>query len=101
MSDRPPIWARFSEAMRMMKVSPTTLKRWIKDERVRSQKIEGCRFVDVSEYVHPSSADTVPDLTPLLKRIANLKITGKYAHKHAEKIEAYLAQRGREKEEGA
>ena len=84
-----------------MKISPTTGKRWIKEERVRSQKIAGCRFIDISEYVHPGSADTVPDMTPLLKRIANLKITGKYAHEHAEEIEAYLAQRGREKEEEA
>ena len=56
-----------------MKVSPTTMKRWIKDEKVRTQKIEGCRFVDVSEYVHPGSADTVPNLTPELKRIAQQK----------------------------
>tara|TARA_R110002020_G_scaffold414914_1_gene624376 strand:+ start:2250 stop:2417 length:168 start_codon:yes stop_codon:yes gene_type:complete len=49
------------------------MKRWIKDEKVRTQKIEGCRFVDVSEYVHPGSADTVPNLTPELKRIAQQK----------------------------
>ena len=66
----------------MMKISPTTLKRWIKDERVRSQKIEGCRFVDISEYVRPGqgqlqsgtgisvSGSPGIDLTPLLKAIA-------------------------------
>ena len=55
-------------------------------------KIEGVRFVDCSAFVSDDT-ETAPTSPELLERAARLETEGRQAHKHAEEIERYVAER--------
>lgn len=46
---RQPVWERPKRAQRTCDVSEATINRWIKSGTVRTKKIGGVRYVDVSE----------------------------------------------------
>jgi hypothetical protein len=90
-----PVWKRPKHAIRIFGISPATLYRWIENETVRTQKIQGCRFVDVSEFLSLEPAPR-PDPAELLKHAAECEEEGRRAHKHSEELEAYVARRSAE-----
>ena len=89
---RQPVWKRPKDAIRIFQVSNATLYRWISEKRIRSMKIEGVRFVDCSAFVSDDT-ETAPTSPELLERAARLETEGRQAHKHAEEIERYVAER--------
>jgi hypothetical protein len=93
--ERQPVWRRPKEAIRIFGISPATLYRWIENETVRTHKIQGCRFVDVSEFLSLEPAPR-PDPAELLKHMAECEEEGRRAYKHAEELEAYVARRSAE-----
>ena len=56
-TEKQPVWRRPKDAIRIFGISPATLYRWIENETVRTQKIQGCRFVDVSKWVNPQPGE--------------------------------------------
>ncbi len=48
--NRQPVWQRPKTAVRTMGISESTLFRWLQNGTVRTLKIEGIRFVDVSMF---------------------------------------------------
>ncbi len=86
-TEKQPVWRRPKDAIRIFGISPATLYRWIENETVRTQKIQGCRFVDVSEFLSLEPAPR-PDPAELLKHTAEVEgqfVTGDGAEdaKHA------------------
>ena len=89
---RQAIWRRPNDAIRIFGISTATLYRWLSDGTVRTKKIQGCRFVDVSEFLTLKPSPD-PDPAELLAHAAKVEEEGRQAHKHAEEIERYVAER--------
>ncbi len=64
--NRQPVWQRPKIAVRTMGISESTLFRWLQNGTVRTMKIDGVRFVDVSLFSQaPLKSEELQSLSTL------------------------------------